>query len=135
MALFTLSHNAKGKCRLIIPFQCVNNRLNCFPTQASGADSYKINVVNALSALKVYHLSFSPHFLHPNNSLYLSGQDDELFRPSTGVQSTYPQVLAAVTNINEIVEDNIVLRLVQEKNRYISDAAKIAGNWNRADSK
>lgn len=88
--------------------------------------------MNVLSSLKVYTLSSFPHFLHPNNALVLNenGNEEETYTPSLGIRASYPLQLA--TNINTKVEDNIVVRLVEQKNQYLIDVDKITGNYKRS---
>lgn len=105
----------------------------------SFADMYRSNVVNVLSSIKVYPSTFFPHYLHPNTTLFLNGTDDadddgeeETFTPTFGIRSTYPIKLPLPTDINSIVQQNIVLRLVQQKNDFINDAEKLIGNHKRS---
>ncbi|XP_055315408.1 uncharacterized protein LOC129575597 [Sitodiplosis mosellana] len=102
----------------------------------SFSDGRRSNVVNILSSLKVYSLQYFPHNLHPNNTLFLNGKDehaaDETINPSLGVQATYPLKLDLATDINLTVENNIVLKLVYQKNDYINDVAKLTGNYKRS---
>lgn len=88
--------------------------------------------MNSLSSLRVYTLTTFPHFLHPNNALVLNenADEDETYTPSLGIRATYPLQLA--TNINTNVEDNIVLRLVERKNQYLSDVDKVTENYKRS---
>lgn len=106
------------------------------------------NVVNILSSIKVYPLTYFPHYLHPNNTLFLNGnpddyddncgggdgdaEEEENFPPTLGVRSTYPIRLQLPTDINSMVEQNIVLKLVQQKNDYMNDVEKQIGNYKRA---
>lgn len=96
----------------------------------------RTNAVTILSSLKVYSLTNFPHYLHPNNTLILNGndrgEDDELFTPSLGVQSSYPVKFHLPTDVNSTVEQNIVLKLVQQKNQYLNDITKITGNYKRS---
>lgn len=84
----------------------------------------------------MYSLQYFPHNLHPNNTLFLKGKyedvDEEIFNPSLGVQATYPVKLDLPTDINSIVEENIVLKLIQQKNDYINNVAKLTGNYKRS---
>lgn len=100
----------------------------------SFSDSRRANVVNLLSSLKVYSLQTFPHNLHPNNTLFLNADndDDEMYNPSLGVQSTYPRKMDLPTEINTTVEENIVLKLVQQKNDYINEVNKLTGNYKRS---
>lgn len=105
---------------------------------------HRANVVNVLSSIKVYPLTYFPHYLHPNNTLFLNGNDndddddenyggeDEKFLPTLGVRSTYPIRLQLPTDVNAMVQQNIVLKLVQQKNDYINDVEKLIGNYKRA---
>lgn len=87
--------------------------------------------MSSLSSLKVYALTNFPHFLHPNTALILTDQDDEeTYTPALGIRTTYPLQLA--TNLNSIVEENIVLRLVEQKNKYLHDVEKFTGNYCRS---
>lgn len=58
--------------------------------------------------------------------------EDEKFLPTLGVRSTYPIRLRLPTDINATVQQNIVLKLVQQKNDYINDVEKLIGNYKRA---
>lgn len=93
-------------------------------------------MVNALSSLKVYSLTYAPHYLHPNNTLFLNGnendEDEDLFTASMGVQSTYPVKLDLLTDINVIVDENIVTKLVQQKTNYINDVTRMTANYKRS---
>lgn len=60
------------------------------------------------------------------------GGEDEKFLPTLGVRSTYPIRLQLPTDINATVQQNIVLKLVQQKNDYINDVEKLIGNYKRA---
>ncbi|XP_031618550.1 uncharacterized protein LOC116337797 [Contarinia nasturtii] len=104
----------------------------------SFSDARRANVVNTLSSLKVYPLQYFPHYLHPNNTLFLNGNDDdteeEKFNPSLGIQATYPLQLNLSTDINTVVDENIVLKLVHQKNNYINDVAKLTSNYKRSKS-
>lgn len=109
---------------------------------------HRSNVINVLSSIKVYPLTFFPHYIHPNNTLFLNGIDDshpdndddyvggggdeETFIPTLGIRSTYPIKLKLPTDINSIVQHNIVLKLVQQKNDFINDMEKLIGNYKRA---
>lgn len=92
-------------------------------------------MVNNLSSLKVYSLTKSPHSLHPNNPLTLSGnendQENDILSPSLHINATYPQQLQLPTDLNSCIEENIVMSLVQQKNQYINDIAKLTANYNR----
>lgn len=102
------------------------------------------NVVNVLSSIKVYPLTYFPHYMHPNNTLFLNGNEDERgddeedfgedekFLPTLGVRSTYPIRLKLPTDINATVQQNIVLKLVQQKNDYLNDVEKLIGNYKRS---
>lgn len=88
----------------------------------------------------MYSLAHYPHYLHPNNTLFLSGRrndnnddddDTELFTPSMGVRSAYPMQLHLPTSINAKVEQNIVLKLVHQKQDYINNVAKSTNNYKR----
>lgn len=109
------------------------------------SEKYRSNVVNVLSSIKVYPLTYFPHYLHPNNTLFLNGNNDdnddfdgggdgeeEAFVPTLGIRSTYPVKLQMPTDINSIVQQNIVLKLVQQKNDYLNDIEKLIGNYKRA---
>lgn len=106
------------------------------------SDMHRSNVVNVLSSIKVYPLTVFPHYLHPNNTLFLNGNDDNnddydgteegAFVPTLGIRSTYPVKLQLPTDINSIVQRNIVLKLVQQKNDYINDIERLIGNYKRA---
>lgn len=88
--------------------------------------------MNSLSSLKVYTLTTFPHFLHPNNALVLNENvdEEETYTPSLGIRATYPLQLA--TDLNAKVEDNIVLKLVEQKNQYLHDVDKLTGNYKRS---
>lgn len=102
-------------------------------------------MVNVLSSLKVYPLTYFPHYLHPNNTLFLNGNEDdcgddddgaaggedEKFLPTLGVRSTYPIRLQLPTDVNAMVQQNIVLKLVQQKHDYLNDVEKLIGNYKR----
>lgn len=90
------------------------------------------NVVNSLSSHKVYTLTNFPHFLHPNTALILNEQDDEdeTYTPALGIRATYP--IQVATNVNAIVQENIVLRLVEQKNKYLNEIEKVTGNYKRS---
>lgn len=93
------------------------------------------NVVNTLSSVKVYSLQYFPHYLHPNNTLFLKedGEDEDgPTEPSLGLQATFPVKLQISTDINSVVEENIALKLVQQKNDYINGVAKLTGNYKRS---
>lgn len=88
-------------------------------------------------------MTYFPHYLHPNNTLFLNGNEDdhgdddmdfedEKFLPTLGVRSTYPIRLKLPTDINATVQQNIVLKLVQQKNDYINDVEKLVGNYKRS---
>lgn len=99
------------------------------------SDGRRINVLNLLSSVKVYSLNFFPHAVHPNNALFINGteDDEDVFNPTLDVQTTYPLPLSLpATDVNSTVENNIVLKLVQQKSQYISDVAKLSGNCRRA---
>lgn len=86
-------------------------------------------------------MTYFPHYLHPNNTLFLNDRvdneddedyEEEKFLPTLGVRSTYPLRLQLPTDINSTVQQNIVLKLVQQKNDYINDVDKLIGNYKRA---
>lgn len=91
--------------------------------------------MNSLSSLKVYTLQYHPHYVHSNNTLFLKDTfdvDDEPFTHSQGVRSTYPIRLELPTDINSVVEENIVLKLVHQKNDHLNRIVKLTGNYSRA---
>lgn len=99
------------------------------------SDGQKQHVVNTLSNLRVYQLNTFPHHIHPNNTLYIKNASDDDFVPSLRLRSMAPFPLHLVTDVNEFVQHNIVLKLVQQKNQYITDIAKLTGNFKRSHSK
>lgn len=87
--------------------------------------------------MKVNSLTNFPHHLHPQNTLFLNGNDnddeeEDKFSPLLGVKSTYPQKLHMPTNVNEMVEENIVIKLVKQKQNYINKVTKLTANYKRA---
>lgn len=85
--------------------------------------------------MKVYPLTYFPHYLHPNNTLFINGNgrdEDELFTPSLGIQATFPVQLQLPNDINTVVEENIVLKLVHQKHNYINEATKLTANYKRS---
>lgn len=58
--------------------------------------------------------------------------DEDVFNPTLDIQTTYPLPLVLPTAVNAKIEDNIALKLVQQKNKYIGDVAKTTGNCRRA---
>lgn len=59
-------------------------------------------------------------------------EDEELFTPSLGVQSSYPVKFHLPTDVNATVEQNIVVKLVQQKNQYLNDITKLTSNYKRS---
>lgn len=99
------------------------------------SENRRTNIANCLSSLKVYQLTYFPHYLHPNNTLFLNDieqEDDEMIYPSIGIQATYPVQLRLPTDINTVVEENIVLKLVQQKNNYLNEVVKLTANYKRS---
>lgn len=94
-------------------------------------DAYKTNVVNALSAIKVYQLSYYPHYTHPNNTLYLNSCGDDEFTITPPICATHPLPLPLANDLNAHVEQNIALKLVQQKNQYIGDVGRISTYFKR----
>lgn len=97
----------------------------------SFTDVYKTNVVNALSAIKVYQLSYYPHFTHPNNTLYLNSCGDDEFTITPPICVTHPLPLPLANDVNVTVEQNIALKLVQQKNQYLADVSRISTYFKR----
>lgn len=105
----------------------------CFQFK-SFSDVYKVNVVNALASIKVYQLSYYPHSTHPNNTLYLSGCGDDEFTKTPAICATHPLPLPVANDTNAIVEHNIALKLVQQKNQYLADVSRISTYYNKGRS-
>lgn len=64
--------------------------------------------------------------------------DAEPTEVSLDIRASYPYQLQRPTNIpghNATVEENIVMGLVEQKNRYIDEATKVAANYQRASAK
>lgn len=96
-------------------------------------DGHKANVVNLLANVKVYQLSFFPHHVHPNNELVQNRNfsDDDTDR--SRIYSTYP--IPLITQINSTIEDNVALKLVEQKCQHIYDVNKASTCFVKANSK
>lgn len=94
-------------------------------------DVYKTNVVNILSDIKVYQLSYYPHYTHPNNTLYLNSCGDDEFTITPAICATHPLPLPLTNDVNATVEQNIALKLVQQKNQYLADVGRISTYFKR----
>lgn len=95
-------------------------------------EAYKTNVVNTLSGIKVYQLSYYPHFTHPNNTLYLNSCGDDEFTITPPICATHPLPLPLAPNdVNATIEQNIALKLVQQKNQYLADVSRISTYFKR----
>lgn len=96
------------------------------------AEAYKSNVVNVLANVKVYQLSYYPHYTHPNNTLYLNSIDDEEeFTITPAIFATHPLPLPLANDVNVTVEQNVALKLVQQKNQYLADVGRISTYFKR----
>lgn len=94
-------------------------------------DVYKTYVLNALSAVKVYQLSYYPHYTHPNNTLFMNSCGDDEFTITPAICVTHPLPLPLAEDVNGTIEQNIALKLVQQKNQYLADVSRISTYFKR----
>lgn len=97
-------------------------------------------MLNCLSQLKVYTLTYTSHYLHPNNVLTLDAEhtadneNDEPTEISLDIRASYPyelQLPDEVADRDVPVKENIVMDLVQKKHRYLSEVNKVTANYHR----
>lgn len=64
-----------------------------------------------------------------------SDHDAEPTEVSLDIRASYPYLLERSSDVpghNAPVKENIVMGLVEQKNRYIDEATKVTGNYQRA---